>query len=864
MPKRNRSKIQQEIKERLKYITNPRRLLPMPYESNITTRKISIREWEEFHQRKMLYQQAVPDYESKAGQPLPSTVKDVWDLLTPYFSGAQEQFNSLPASKNWMTEGEKQKCRQATETALVIELDTFVNAGLVHGTITYNNVFDVLCRKFSDHHRMNLANSVRDMKKDTARHCRRDLLLNGININKLWDLVVGEWSQLDLNPLFHVRKLRYSGKGQLTRIFLKDSTVLAEFQTIVDADPQYTRAHTAGITALFADAEPPKRHPRRKVCAEEPYNEVILKEKSEELLRLQSKSLLLLNVDAFKNDYEAARSHVEDLSGRLKAEYGVDPELPSTKRHRRENGHEIEIWSYREKCVFYRAIEKGLGQIDYDQQVIAGAQSAIERGREKWDRHRETFLKWRQGSQDEEVRQQASPSVEEVAKAAEATREWRQKVRKLLADYDRAQGHVYEYSRVWEQVKGKHGLLPIRCVFDRIINRRYQSLHFWPTYVSSKNIDLENEEDSGTCSHSEEKLGAYRKRWFKARNPGTGKPCALVGLDISSSQTQIIATLLGVEKLENLTMGHTGRSFKKVMAKWTWQKHRDPKDEFYLNKGSSVVPDYEGPEDPRLERLCKEVWMRTSYGGYLPNTVRDQRSDPKTYGPGWTTPNANCFLEYLYSRFPEVKRFLEACGRIAELACKHDPCAGVTFTDPSDGVVVRWNPIARGDVKVPNGGHKLILSVPGKDKVVEKDGKKRKEFEEFAPNNKGEYPVDSERLQRMIAPCLVQMLDAYYSTLVMEKLAKRGITDFVGIHDCWLIPEKVSVGGMICDGDDVLRKVMVEAAGEWYAGLGTIYKDLLRYLGPDQKFGNFIRATRKKWQERVKEGYKPVFLAKSE
>ncbi len=47
---------------------------------------------------------------------------------------------------------------------------------------------------------------------------------------------------------------------------------------------------------------------------------------------------------------------------------------------------------------------------------------------------------------------------------------------------------------------------------------------------------------------------------------------------------------------------------------------------------------------------------------------------------------------------------------------------------------------------------------------------------------------------------------------------------------------------------------MVEAADEWYVGIGSIYKDLLRYLERDKKFGNFIRNAQQKWEYRVNNG----------
>lgn len=299
------------------------------------------------------------------------------------------------------------------------------------------------------------------------------------------------------------------------------------------------------------------------------------------------------------------------------------------------------------------------------------------------------------------------------------------------------------------------------------------------------------------------------------------------------------------------------------MAEWAWQKDQDPNDDFHLNKGSNGIRDYQGPSDPRLLSLCKELWMRTSYGGRLNCTIKDQVRDPETFGPGWTREEADRFLKFLYRKFPKIRMYLKACRRIARLAYAKNPYAGVVLTDPSDGAVVRWNPVARADVKVGKKGRKLTLSLPGKFRTVREDGKIAKKFEEYHANDEGDYPVHPGELERLVAPCLIQMLDAYYSTLVMELLAKRGVTDFVGIHDCWLVPENVYLDDASHSGDDVLRSVMSEATSEWFAGLGPIYDGLLQYLPSGQKYSYLIRTAKKKWEKRVKEGSPPVFLAKS-
>jgi hypothetical protein len=170
----------------------------------------------------------------------------------------------------------------------------------------------------------------------------------------------------------------------------------------------------------------------------------------------------------------------------------------------------------------------------------------------------------------------------------------------------------------------------------------------------------------------------------------------------------------------------------------------------------------------------------------------------------------------------------------------------VVFRDPFDGSRVRWNPVARVDVSLSDFGHKLIVGLPGKLT-------KEREFVEAKPNINGDYPVHLGELAKMVTPCLVKVLDAYYSSLVMERLAERGISSFVGIHDCWLVPEKVEIEGTIRNGSDILEQVKDEVAGEWYKGLGCVYEDLLVYLDRDKEFGPFIRSAQARWRERVEQ-----------
>jgi len=861
MPIPNREAIRREVQERLGQIADASSLLPMPYHCG--GRRMSAAEWEEYHQRTALYYKAVPYIKEKVGRPCVKTAEAVWDLLLPNMAVMQEKFDHLITNGyRWLTEDEKNELKVIAKQALLIVLHTFVVAGETRRNVTYNMLFDALCRKFSDHHRCSKASSVRDMRKETVRMCQRDLHRNGIDPYKYWRLTLS-WSheKTGHNPLFYIEKTAYTGLGQSINVTVINSEICTEFKKIIEDDKQYIPPHTKEIAVCFIDEKLHKRRPKYELCAEKEYNQVRLGSNSQTMLDLQSKALLWFDAGAFNEDYRAAERERDELAALIEAGYGLKASLSDMKRKIRPKGKKKhgELWSKRDKKIFVLSIMYGLRHKQFDPEIESEVHNQLsdKDERKKWEKHM-AELKKELGELNDSSIDVLHLSVEDAVRASISTRDWRRDVRHALTPFDRAHRHVNEFKRVHNQVKNMDGPHLIHSAFDRVINRRYQPVHLWPSYVTSKAGKLlEGETDQ--VPQNERKLESFRKRWFKARDPETGEPCHFVSCDVSSSQTQIIATLLGVEKLEELTMGHSVKPFKETMAEWAWKQFGNPVSESIMRERSYLYGKYSGGKDTRLHDLCKTLWMRVSYGGSPFSVVQEQRRDKETYGPGWTTEIARHFLDKLYVEFPEVKSFLEACRRIGDIVYEKDRYSGVTFTDPSDGATIRWNPVQRDNDKTSNHGRRLTVSLPGR--YVKKKGQKRK-FIENAPNAAGEYPVSKRQLKKMIAPCLVHVLDSYYSTLVMEKLAKRGITDIVGIHDCWMVPQRVSISGEICDGLDVLHQAMDEASVEWYAGLGSVYQDLIRYLGDDAQFGNLIMTAYHKWQERVSKGYKPVFKAK--
>jgi hypothetical protein len=244
--------------------------------------------------------------------------------------------------------------------------------------------------------------------------------------------------------------------------------------------------------------------------------------------------------------------------------------------------------------------------------------------------------------------------------------------------------------------------------------------------------------------------------------------------------------------------------------------------------------------------------MKRLYGSKVRRIVQVQSWDPDTYGPGWadttiadwSATHVEQFLETI-PYYGEVDRFLDACTWIGKNADAYD---GVTFKDPLDLSTFTWNPVALRDERLILDDLELTVRLPlGK----ERDGR---------------YPVKLDKLARMVAPCVVHMLDAFYSALVMEELSGRGVHDFVAVHDSWFVPPgfitPTPEGRPLQSGGEALAEALGVASGRWLQGLGPVYDRLCHLLGPHPDYGPMIRKARAKWEDRVRREDWPDFMAK--
>lgn len=364
----------------------------------------------------------------------------------------------------------------------------------------------------------------------------------------------------------------------------------------------------------------------------------------------------------------------------------------------------------------------------------------------------------------------------------------------------------------------------IKSTFYKHRTRRFQAVNVWPPEASSGQelvVALTPQEGEAVARLARLFYGSTRTdvpsrtvvpqriRWFRALDPMLDAPhraargeaglVDLCGLDVSGSQAQILAVVMGLRDLED-QLHHT--PFKKLVA----LSIRALQQRRKIQASRELLEN-----DTWLENVAKGAGMPGLYGGRPSNIAAELCRDPERYGPGLSTAG----VEALFRHDPTLTRLLEflpiceALGRAA--------AAGVTVEDPLDGVSFTWNPPKRTKITVSSGAFKLYVYEP----------------------NRG--IVDQPKLVRRIAPGLIHMLDALYASIVVVFLNQQGVRDVVAIHDAFLVPHTAWYALMHA----------IEAAGrEWLPLLRPFYDVFERYLPASTREGRVVRQWRERWEKR--------------
>ena len=414
-------------------------------------------------------------------------------------------------------------------------------------------------------------------------------------------------------------------------------------------------------------------------------------------------------------------------------------------------------------------------------------------------------------------------------------------IRADVQDYDRASALEALLHPVLLQLESQETPVLIKTGTQRAVNRRWHPTTFWPVGVSGK-----------PSIWDEPGAPSMRGRWFRDRYG-----VEFVGMDISSSVTQVVASLTGARRLETLT---SRPGFNRRLAKVVWKLH-----EKTLGPAGLLKNGYTGPDDTRLRESVKNLWMTTHYGSTPWAVVHAQGEKPRTYGPGYGPVAAARLLKRLPGS-RDMALFKKMCRALAAVAFDRDPSGGVSFIDPLDGILFRWNTTSCRDEAISCGGGRIMIETPGQWAKRVQGGWKRgqvfnrngtKSWVNGTPNDAGRYRVDAKKLRKQIAPMLVHSLDALFSGLVVEELAKRRVRDFFAAHDAWYVPRTVEGR----PGLELLRKAIEAASVVWYQSLWSVFDRLDYYLAGHATAGPYVQKMRATWETRVKTEDWPSFAA---
>jgi hypothetical protein len=704
--------------------------------------------------------------------------------------------------------------------SLVIATDYAVQAGRDGRTFTANGYVEALAERWSGIYRQTRdtwgTGRLADFKPETVKAIREELIGSGIPLTKLWRAIRG-----GVPDLFALgAPIRNKGR----RVSLEDADgvalpLLAKLDAILDVDTRYRRDRVRGPRLLLADDPMPPRKIARHVAGEQPYDVMHIGQGTERVLQWLESERVWLHVPAVLRDIERAetekktspwpvikRAWNDGLPARY-AQAGLDVPRKAPKRAPAE----VRYWN------------------------------AVERG-----------LVWK-------------------ARKAFVAREWRAYLaigqhQSDRARYNSLKGRLASMTAIRDQLEERGVIdkeyVEIKSAFYKHRTRRFQAVNVWPSEVSSSDevaVPLTPEDQAAIVkarapwppemlarlglSPERSRRVRYdygdalptefavpqRVRWFHAPpwfNPEFDKasewdPDAtewFCGHDISGSQAQILAVLMGLDDVEKQLHAVP---FKKLVATSARALHED---------GKLRLPDEMLDNAGLLEETGK-IAMPLLYGATERSLVLKMQRNPAKYGPGLDAPT----LSVLFQETPVIEKlrlFLAVCEAVGAAA----PAAGVTVVDPLDGATFTWNPPKRRKGQISSGAFKLYC-------------------------NPSTGQISRKKLTRRIAPGLIQMLDALFASCVMVALRhiaaveQARVPALVAVHDAFLVPQ----------GASHYLPAAIEGAGQlWLPNLRPLYEVLERYLPSDHKYGQVVREWRAKWEQRVQDCDWPNFRTKPE
>jgi hypothetical protein len=600
--------------------------LPMPFTGRRGGAKFSRAEWDEYRARRAAHLKQVPDYDAGWPRPDASVVFAVWNS-----SGLPSTETLLPAIR--LSPDERWAVSETLRQALVVALTSALLAGERGRMLTENLVFDALARCWSDTYRATVeagrATISYEMKAETVRASWRDLLRNGIDLPKMWNVV-----RSGCRGLYTTE--RVPERGYTVKLAV-GASALTEFR---DATAGYRRA-ALPQRLLLADEPVPPRPIAQDTAGEWHYNVVAVGGRSARVMDQLEEARVFLDVPEFLKTATQLDQEARDIQAQLLSEYQVDV-TRSAHRPRGAGRRSALQWGMKHLRRQDVPVVKALVE---QYQRASGHLAQITSVYEQVYTHTEdTFLEIRSGMA-KGINRRYVPRhfwpLEVTGKDEHADTE------SFGGDYE---------GRDWD---------------IEITEQTSRRGRWFRAAATTSDKYRESLEEEG---------------WGHLRPELTWDYQPLVGFDVSASQIQILSVFLGLNDLETQI---TRRPHKELLAEVLWARSEDALDQFVL---PTEPASFGGPEDPKLRSAGKVAVMTRLYGSEPREIARKLRAAPTDFGPGLgDAKNVERLFER--AGMDEVlHHFLPACQAIAERLCRQDPYRGFVFKDPYDGALVRWNP----------------------------------------------------------------------------------------------------------------------------------------------------------------------------
>jgi len=236
------------------------------------------------------------------GAPSVTTADAAWGLL-----GGLELAEIMPAyisRKNFpaaLLPGAKLTAKQA----LVVALDTAMVSARDHRLLYATTVFDALARIWSATFRnAKPASTIWDMAKDTVDNVRRELLLCGVDIDRLWSAVAKE-----VPGLYTIRKRGNQDFARGRRV-RRARGAAKTWRGIIAGDGEY-QSPRPRVRLLRADQKVPALKIDQSVAAERVYDRMEIGDRSKAVIARLQRACLFLDVAEIAADAKALRDQID-------------------------------------------------------------------------------------------------------------------------------------------------------------------------------------------------------------------------------------------------------------------------------------------------------------------------------------------------------------------------------------------------------------------------------------------------------------------------------------------------------------------------------------------------------------------------